>query len=379
MRVVAALAGVVFIFVILWDAFETIVLPRRVTRRFRLTRIFYHYTWLPLSKILNAVTAEGRAETLLSFYGPISLLLLLIIWAGGLIAGFGLLQYAAQSVVRTVQDTAPVTSIWTYVYLSGTTFFTIGLGDIAPLGLTARALVVVEGGMGLGFLALIIGYIPAMNQSFSRREANITVLDAHAGSPPTAAEIIRRNTAEGESTELLRLLSEWERWSAELLDTHLSYPFLAYFRSQHDNQSWLAALTAILDTSALIAAYGVEGTCARQAWMTFAMARHTTVDLAIIFGISPARQPGDRLPPPDEEKMKDLLIASGFRLRDARDAQKRLRELRLMYEPYILSLAGYFCLDHPRWIAEEGGTDNWESSAWERGRGRKGPHRRRHF
>ena len=142
--------------------------------------------------------------------------------------------------------------------------------------------------MGLGFLALIIGYLPALNQSFSRREVNISMLDERAGSPATASEMIRRNVVEGNIDELQRLLAEWEQWSAELLESHLSYPFLAYFRSHHENQSWLGALTTVLDTSALVSSI-VEGGLQRQARMTFAIARHAVVDLAIVFGISPAK------------------------------------------------------------------------------------------
>jgi len=375
MRVLAALVGIVIIVLILWDAFETIILPRRVTRRFRLTRLFYHYTWLPLSRLLYTITSETRTENLLSFYGPISLLLLLIIWAGGLILGFGLLQYAAGSAPHTAQATA---GLATDLYLSGSNFFTLGLGDVYPHTTLARALTVLEAGMGLGFLALIIGYLPALNQSFSRRETNISMLDERAGSPATASEMIRRNVVEGNVEELQRLLAEWEQWSAEVLESHLSYPFLAYFRSHHENQSWLGALTTILDTGALACSV-IEGGLQRQAWMTFAIARHAVVDLAIVFGISPVVNPlTDRLPPADLARLTQMLTGSGLKLKTTPDAKNRLSELRRMYEPYVLSLAKYFCLDAPPWIGEEGGSDNWESSASERGPGHHA-HPRGHF
>ncbi|HME41785.1 MAG TPA: potassium channel family protein [Syntrophorhabdales bacterium] len=373
MRVLAGLAGIVIIVIILWDAFETIILPRRVTRRFRLTRLFYRYTWLPFSKLLYAITSETRTENLLSFYGPISLLLLLIIWAGGLIFGFGLLQYAAGSALHLSEGTP---GLATDLYLSGTNFFTLGLGDVYPRTTAARALTVLEAGMGLGFLALIIGYLPALNQSFSRRETNISMLDERAGSPSTASEMIRRNVVGGSTEELQRLLAEWEEWSAELLESHLSYPFLAYFRSHHENQSWLGALTTVLDTTALVSSM-VEGALQRQAWMTFAVARHAVVDLAIVFGISPAVPQTDRLSAADMAKLTRVLTASGLKLQAARSAQDRLSELRRMYEPYILSLASYFCLDAPPWVSDESLSDNWESSAWERSPGHEHPGR--HF
>ena len=375
MRVLAGVVGCVVIVVILWDAFETIILPRRVTRRFRLTRLFYHYTWLPLSRLLYAITSERRTETLLSFYGPISLLLLLIIWAGGLIFGFGLLQYAAGSALHIHEET---TGLATDLYFSGTNFFTLGLGDVYPLTTLARTLTILEAGMGLGFLALVIGYLPALNQSFSRREVSISMLDERAGSPATASEMIRRNVVEGNIDELQRLFAEWERWSAELLESHLSYPFLAYFRSHHENQSWLGALTTILDTSALVSSV-VEGGLQRQARMTFAIARHAVVDLAIVFGISPAKRSKERLSAEDLAKLSDALTASGLQPQKTPAAYERLSEFRRMYEPYVVSLAKYFCLDAPPWIGEEGECDNWESSAWERGPGRDTAHPGRHF
>ncbi len=375
MRVLAAVAGFVIIGVILWDALETIIVPRRVTRRFRLTRIFYHYTWLPLSKLLYRITSETRTENLLSFYGPISVLLLLIIWAGGLVLGFGLLQYAAGSATHASLERP---GLETDIYFSGSTFFTLGLGDVYPTSTAARVLSVVESGMGLGFLAMIISYLPALNQSFSRRETNISMLDERVGSPATASEMVRRNISGGRTDELQRLLAEWEEWSAELLESHLSYPFLAYFRSHHENQSWLGALTTILDTSALVYTH-VEGGLQRQAWMTFAIARHAVVDLAIVFGITPAKTWEDRLRQEDLVRINEVLAKTGLSAKTGPDIQEQFSQLRRMYDPYALSLAKYFCLDLPPWVGQKDGCDNWESSAWDRDSTERPDHAGRHF
>ena len=375
MRTLAGLVGIAVIGGILWDAFEVIILPRRVTRRFRLARFFYRSTWRPLSRLICTMTPHTRTETLLSFYGPISVLFLLIIWASGLIFGFGLLHYAAGSALH-FQEEAP--GLATDLYFSGTTFFTLGLGDAYPRTLLARILTVLEAGMGFGFLALIISYLPALNQEFSRREATISTLDERAGSPATASEMIRRNVIEGTTDELQRLLADWEQWSAELLESHLSYPLLAYFRSHHDNQSWLGALTMILDTSALVCSIR-EGALRHQARMTFAIARHAVVDLSIVFRMSPAEPNPDRLSPADLAKLTAALAVSGFRLQASPEARERLTEFRRLYEPYAFSLARFFCLDLPPWISEEHGSDNWESSAWERGPGQRPTHPGRHF
>jgi len=360
-KLVAILCGITLIAGILWEGFETVILPRRVTRRFRVTRLFYRRTWLPWKKMVGLWVPARRRETWLSVFGPLSLLFLLSIWACGLICGFALLHWAIGSAVLARDGNS---GFLTDLYLSGTTFFTLGLGDVIPRDNVARLLVVIESGLGFAFLALVIGYLPALNQSFARREVNISLLDARAGSPPTAAEMLCRHGHERGMEALRQLLHEWERWSAEFLEGHLSYPVLAYFRSQHDNQSWLAALTAILDTCAVVMA-GLEGACQRQAELTFAMARHAVVDLSLVFRTRP-REPGKaRLTPEKLAELRFLLAERGLKLRGEEAVGRDLMEFCRLYEPYVHALATYFHVDIPPWIGAETRVDNWQVSGWE--------------
>jgi hypothetical protein len=360
MRILVALLGGSLLLLVLWDAFETIILPRRVTRRFRLTRLFYRCTWLAYSAIGSSLFSAKRREGYFSFYGPLSLLTLVGVWALSLIISFGCLQWASGAGLHTPDGQQ---SFFTDLYLSGTTFFTLGLGDVSPRTTLTRLLVVLEGGMGFAFLALIIGYVPPLNQSFSRREVGISLLDARAGSPPTAAELLLRHRDTQGMQALQELLHEWELWSAEFLEIHLSYPVLAYFRSQHDNQSWLAALTTILDTTALVVT-GVDGACQRQAQRTFAMARHAVVDLAIIFHTPPLQSARNRLSATELVHLRSVLAASGLRLSEGDDTDQKLTELRDMYEPYIYSLSRYFRITLPPWMHESAHRDNWQMSVW---------------
>ena len=352
--------GAALFLVVLWEAFETVILPRRVTRRFRLTRIFYSTTWGAWSFLACLISSKKRREALLGFYGPLSLLLLLVVWAAGLILSFGLLHYGAGSAV-SVAGTQP--GFVTDIYLSGTTFFTLGLGDVVPRSALARALTVTEGGVGFGFLAIVIGYLPVFYQAFSRREVNISLLDARAGTPPTAGELLRRHGFAHGQEALQSLLKDWERWSAELMESHLSYPALAFFRSQHDNQSWLSSLTAILDTCALVMT-GLEGACERQAELTFAIARHAVVDLSQIFGSGPLPFPQERLSPAELSRLREVLARNGFKMRDGEEADRRLTALRRMYEPYVHTLASYLNLALPPWIPAKKTKDNWQTTAW---------------
>lgn len=354
-------AGFAIFLIVLWDAFEAIILPRRVTRKFRLTRLFFKTTWGAWRTIICLISARKTREALLGFYGPLSLLLLVAVWAVGLVFGFGLMQFGAGSAVNV---TGGSPSFATDIYLSGTTFFTLGLGDVVPRTSLARALVVSEAGFGFGFLAAVIGYLPFIYGSFSKREVDISLLDSRAGTPPTAGELLRRHSYAQGQDALFDLLKDWERWSAELMESHLSYPVLAYFRSQHDNQSWIASLTAILDTCALILV-GVDGACERQAERTFAIARHAVVDLSQVFGTAPQELPQDRLPAAELLRIRDTLAQHGLKLHDGEAADRRLTELRRMYEPYVFALANYLMQPLPAWIPQfKGKKDNWQTTAW---------------
>jgi len=360
----ASIGGLAIIAVVLWDAFETVILPRRVTRRFRLTRLYYRSIWRVWST-LAVVASRKRREMLFSFFGPLSLLALFSIWAVGLIIGFALLQWSLRSQLNVAKEAG---NFATYLYLSGTTFFTLGFGDVVPLDARGRALAVLESGTGFGFLALVLGYLPVLYQAFSRREVNISLLDARAGSPPTATELLHRHREDHGHEALRQLLHDWERWAAELMESHLSYPVLAYFRSQHDNQSWLAALTAILDASALVMV-SESGSLERQARLTFAMARHAVVDLAQVFATSPGQLSSERLTPEDWDRVHQLL---GWAQEDASRRNLTfdgLARLRAMYEPYVTALAAYLRLSLPPWSPPSRNRDNWQVSAWERTEG----------
>ncbi len=381
LRIVAVVIGMILVAVVLWDGFETIILPRHVTRKLRLTRLFYHYTWIVWSKTIYLFSSKRRVETYLSFYGPLSLLFLLVVWAAVMIFGFGLIHWAAGSIQGF---SSPVRGVIDNLYFSGTTFFTLGLGDLSPSHQMGRFLTMLEAGLGFGFLALVVGYLPALNQSFSHRETVISLLDARAGSPPTAMEMLRRHSHHNGLEELRQLLARFEEWASALLESHLSYPVLAYFRSQHDNQSWLSALAAVLDASCLIMT-GLEGPCRHQALLTFAMARHAVVDLSIVFNAPPWEpKHGNRLPPADLEKLRAALAEEGFYLQQGTDVDQKLLELRDMYEPYLYGLAELLCFDLPPWMPDTTHVDNWKTSAWNAievvdEKGQKGERKRHHF
>src|SRR5256884_3736522 len=353
--------GVLLITVVLWDVFETIVLPRRVTRRVRLTRLFYRFTWSPWWAIARAIRKKKRRETFLGIYGPLSLLVLLTVWAAIVVFGFALLHWAIGSKVVPANNAA---SLLTDLYYSGTTFFTLGLGDVTPSGAGARAITVIEASIGFGMLALVIGYLPVLYQAFSRREVNISMLDARAGTPPTALELLRRHQEARSMANLDDWLRDWEMWAADLMESHLSYPVLCFFRSQHDNQSWLAALSTVLDVCSLVMV-GIDGIPKWQAQLTFKMARHALVDISQIFNTSPLQHDRSRMTDQELGQLRSQLLAQEITLSDEPGDNKTLEDLRVMYEPYTKVLSRYLIMPLPDWLPKSRTSDNWQTSAWE--------------
>ncbi|HEU5434499.1 MAG TPA: potassium channel family protein [Thermomicrobiales bacterium] len=368
MHIVAIVAGLLLIVTVLGDAFATIVLPRRVSQRLGPSRLLFlggwrAWTWLA-RRLTPAVGREGvgRQGEFLGLFGPLALLALVGLWAAGLIAGFALMLWGERLPVAGASDQG----FGSMLYLSGTTFFTVGFGDLTPASGLGRAVAVVEGGTGFAFLAVVIGYLPTIFAAAAKREATITLLDARAGSPPTAVALLGR--ADGDLAAIESQLRDWETWAAELLETHLSYPILAFFRSQHARQSWLAALVVMLDVSALTQlglACGGRRLPQRQARLTFAMARHVAGDLCQVLNAPPRPLAADRLPPTAFARLGRLLAAGGYCLDASEDGARRLAAMRQLYEPYVEALAVHLALTLPPWMPEPDAADDWQTTAWQ--------------
>lgn len=364
MKFAGILLGVLLVGGVLFESFEAVVLPRRVTRRYRFSRLYFRNFWTLWRTVVAGLLPGTRMrEACLSWFGPLSLLGLFGLWFVGLIVGFGLAMWGFDMPLRGATEP----HLHNYLYLSGVTFFTLGFGDLTPLEPFGQLLVVVECGLGFGILALMMSYFPVLYQAFSEREVSISMLDARAGSPPSAGQLLlRAANARNFYDTIDPFLREWERWSSNLLESHLSFPVLGYYRSQHENQSWLAALTALLDACALLLT-GPKDCRPFQAQLTFAMARHAAVDLALIFRVPqmPAPVP-ERLSAERLQALREKLRTAGLELRADAAADAKFAELRAMYEPFVNALAAYFALHLPAIDPESTAVDNWQTSAWTR-------------
>ncbi len=345
MRWLALPAGIVVLVGTFLDVFRTMVMPRAVRGRYRLTRVLFLAVWRPWRLLALRVKTQQARERVLAGAAPMSLFVLLAAWAALSTVGYGLVLWSP-AFVHGVHGSGDG-SFTTALYFSGTSLFTIGFGDVVATGLT-RAVVIVEGATGLGLVAVVIGYLPVLYQAFNRREVGVLLLDARAGSPPSGPELLRRTGESGGFSQLHELFAYWERWAADILETHLSYPLLVYFRSPHDNTSWITSLGAVLDAATLVLAVK-EAAPLHEAQMFHATGVHAVEDLFFYFRLT-ERQP---IIERDEfDQVMEELGAAGFHLRPADEAWERFLKFRGKYAGRLDALAIMVAAPPAQWIGD---------------------------
>jgi hypothetical protein len=237
---------------------------------------------------------------------------------------------------------------------------------MTPISPHGKLLAVLEAGIGLGFLALILSFYTVLYSAFSRRENMIMELDARAGSQPRAVEMMVRYGEAGVHDRLAMSLRDWEKWCSELMESFMSFPIVAYYRSHHQDQSWLEALTVILDVCALIEA-GLPTTeswqrhLKWQAQATFRMGRHLLVDIAWILRSEPTLPDPARLCKSQQQEILEILNLAGWQF----VGLEQLTALRESYEPFSAGLADEMAIPIPGWFREEGAVDHWQITAWD--------------
>src|SRR6266540_206868 len=345
MRWLALPGGVLLLLVTLVEVFRTLVMPRASRARFRLTRFMFRMTWRPWRWLgVRRGTMEGR-ERILAAAAPFFFLILLAAWASMAVVSYALILWSP-AFIHGVNGHGPVSFV-TAMYFSGSSLFTIGFGDVVATGWT-RAIVVTEGATGLGLVAVVIGYLPVLYQAFNRREVGVLLLDARAGSPPSGPELLRRTGESGGFSQLHELFAYWERWAADILETHLSYPLLVYFRSPHDNTSWITSLGAVLDAATLVLAVK-EAAPLHEAQMFHATGVHAVEDLFFYFRLT-ERQP---IIERDEfDQVMEELGAAGFHLRPADEAWERFLKFRGKYAGRLDALAIMVAAPPAQWIGD---------------------------
>jgi hypothetical protein len=331
---------------VLWDGFATIVLPHTVAPMTRLSGRFTWWTWRLWAATSRGILRPGLRLTFLAIYGPLSVILLLVLWAGLMILALTLIYHGLGP--RFHSASGPV-DFGTLLYMSGSTFLTLGLGDVTSADPIGRLFILLETGSGYIFLALIVTYMPLLDQAYGAREVGSLLIHSRSGRPPGAIRLLHRY-AGADSAELLRgNLREAERWMAEVLQSHLSHPVLAFYRAHRMGQSWLVSLATVLDGCALLIAGG-RGLPAMQARLTYLMGLRLLDDLAKALG-RPVAPPGPvRLTEADLPALVAAAEASGLGLALGADVTRELLRLVRRYDATLVALAEWLMVPLPSWI-----------------------------
>src|SRR5438477_4581120 len=344
LRLPEVLIGIAIVVYILNDLFQSVVVPRPTPARYRPTRWVVRPGWRAWRAMgLRARSSDSR-ERFLGTFAPLVVVILLVVWLSGLVLGFGFIFYGLRDFLHP-----PIGGFQTALYFAGTSVLTIGFGDIVATSGLTRLLALVAGGTGLGTIALAISFLFSLYASFQRREILIVTLDARAGAPPSGVSLLETMAKYDMTDELPRLFADWEKWGAEVLDSHLAYPVLAYFRSSHDNESWVSALGAVLDASTLLLTTVVDGPRG-PAKMVFAMGTHLVEDLSRFFRIAKDHDPGvERY---EFDQARERLAAAGWELLGADESWVAFSRLRTQYAVQLNNMAKWWAAPPTQWIGD---------------------------
>jgi hypothetical protein len=246
MEIALLAAGVLLIWLVFWDLFQTIVLPRPSPGWFRIGKYVIRGSWRVVRRISSGPTGP-RYETLLGYFAPAITVVLLAVWLAVLMLAYGLIFYALRDELNPVP-----TNLGTAIYFAASCILTLGFGDVVAGGAAARVVALIAAASGLGAVALVVTYFFSLYGSYQRREVQVVMLQSVAGAPPSAVALLETFRRLDLEARLPELFLEWERWAADVLDTHVAYPLLGYFRSSHDNLTWIGALGSVLDAASLV-------------------------------------------------------------------------------------------------------------------------------
>lgn len=340
MDIVILLAGLALLGIVMWDIFQTIVVPRPTPGRLRLARYVIPPTWRLWRAIGTRDRSKPPSDWFLGLYAPAASILLFVLWLALIICADGLLLWALRSEV-----TPPPAGFFDTLYFAGSSVLTLGFGEIIATGAASRLVVLVAGATGLGVVALVITFIFSLFASYQRREVLVVTLSARAKAPPSAVTLLETHARLDMTGDLPELFRNWEHWSAEVLDSHVAYPLLGYFRSSHDNISWISALGAVLDSAALVVTT-IEGVPRGQAEMLLRVGAHLVEDISNYVGQS---HDGSAVDVAGFETAYEHLARAGYALEPQERAWRAFERVRRTYAGRLDALAAYWATPAPSW------------------------------
>ena len=347
LNILSIVVGAGIITLTLNDVFQSVVMPRATGRRFRISFYVWRSMWYLWPRVAWRVFAAnaGRREESLAIFAPFMLTVLIALWAGLLIFGFGTVLWGLRAGVSPAHA-----SFGTMIYFAGTSLLTIGFGDIVGRGALPRFVSLLAALAGLSFVSILTAFLFALFGSFQQRETFVVTVGARAGAPPSGVNLLAIAGYSRTSEDLSQLMLDAQRWSASVMESHLAYPMLAYFRSSHDDQSWIGTLGTLLDAATLMMTT-LDGVRDGQARILYNVGRHATRDLSKYFRVDTGEE-SVGIERSEFDHACDRLVAAGYDLRQRDEAWGRFSNLRSTYAPQLNMLARLFEIPPLQWIGD---------------------------
>lgn len=345
LQTVAGLSGAFLIWIALRDVFQSVIVPRAADRRLRLSYYVGSMLWSIWPRIGWRIADDDKREDFFGTYAPFAMVATLVTWVVVLIIGYGLIFYAISDQLRP----QPV-NLWKAMYFAGTTMLTIGFGDYVGNTGIARAISLAAGASGLSVVAVVTAYLFAVFGSFQRREVFVTFLGSRSGSPPSGIGLVTVHAFNGILDDLPPLFVQGQQWTSEVMESHLAYPILSYFRSSHDYESWVGTLGTLLDAATLLLATADGGKQHGQARIMYWTGRHLVHDFVTYFGLRTTQGAGIERYEFLQARLR--LAELGLELADEESSWIAFSELRGTYAPGLSAMANFWRIPPLQWIGD---------------------------
>jgi hypothetical protein len=327
-----------------YDLFQSVVLPRPSVRKVQLARTVIRPLWRVWKWLLNRGTRIEQSERRLAAFGPISLLTLFLIWALSLVLGYGLVLDGLGDQFRP-----NLNNFLTSFYVSATTLVPLSYGDFVPEQGLARLVIIAESATGVALAALAITLLFELYGSFRSREEAVVALDALAGAPPSAVQLLETAADKTMDGALKETFDEWRRWSAMVLESHLAYPLLVYFRSSHDNEAWINSFAAVMDAASLVMS-STDSPARGAAKLMFTVGNHLVEDLSWVFRLQV--EPNPIIEKAEYQAAIARLRAAGYAIHDGDEAWDKFSHFRSKYASALNLMAQYLLAPPAQWVGD---------------------------